>query len=483
MLKEKDAVLRKIMMAVDLLAISTAFVLSYGFRVHIHSFYKLDLFPFKNIISNVPWKFSEQFMILMIVAPLWGFLLHHNGAYRSWRLKATGQIIWVVFKASALTILFVGSFFFLFKITFVSRIFFMAFGAFGFIGLVGEKIVIMSILHAIRKRGYNYRQIMIIGTGRRAENFIKKIKGHPEWGLRVIGAIEDEAGRGVERVDGVQVIGDLSAIPDILHQAAIDEVVIVVPRLRLDHLGKAIRDCEIEGVKVTIAVDLFDMNIAKAEQSELDGIPLLSFKTTVLSEWQLLAKRAMDVTISGFMILGLSPLLFLIALLIKMTSPGPAFFKQERVGLNKRRFIILKFRTMVMAAQKDLSKVDIYEEIYGPQWKTRKINYVTPIGKILRKFSLDELPQLFNVFLGHMSLVGPRPTLPQEVEQYQTWFRRRFSMRPGVTCLWQVSGRRDVQLKTWMQMDLHYLDHWSLWLDIKILLRTIPAVLFGHGAY
>jgi exopolysaccharide biosynthesis polyprenyl glycosylphosphotransferase len=483
MLKEKDAVIRKMMMAVDTLVISAAFFVSYVIRTHIHSFYKFDLFPSKNMISDAPWKFSEQFMILIMVAPLWCFLLHQNGTYRSWRLRTTRQIIWAVFKASILTVLFAGSFFFIFKITFVSRIFFITFGVFGFLGLVSEKIVMLFIMHAIRRRGYNYRQILIIGTGRRAENFIRKIKSHPEWGLRIFGAIEDEAGRGVERVDGVPVIGDLAVIPDILHRAAVDEVVIVVPRLRLDYMGKAIRDCEIEGVKVTIAVDLFDMKIAKAQQSELDGIPLLSFKTTVPSEWQLLTKRAMDLTISGFLIIGLSPLLLIIALLIKMTSRGPALFKQERVGLNKRQFIMYKYRTMFKAAQKDLSRVDIYEEIYGPQWKNKKMNYITPVGKILRKLSLDELPQLFNVFLGHMSLVGPRPTLPEEVEQYQTWFRRRFSMRPGITCLWQVSGRRDIQLSRWMQMDLDYLDHWSLWLDIRILLKTIPAIFLGHGAY
>jgi exopolysaccharide biosynthesis polyprenyl glycosylphosphotransferase len=483
MLKEKDAVIRKMMMAVDALVISAAFFASYFARTHWHTFYKGDLFPFKDIVSDAPGKFSEYFMILIIVAPLWCFLLGRYGIYRSWRLSTTWDVIWAVFKASILTVLFAGGSFFILKFAFVSRLFYITFGVFGFLGLICEKIVLFSIMHGVRKRGYNFRQILIIGTGRRAAEFIRRIQSHPEWGLRIIGAIEDEAGRGVERVEGVRVIGDLAAIPDILHQFAVDEVVVVVPRLRLDHIGNAIRDCEIEGVKVTIAVDLFDMKIAKAAPSELDGIPLLSFKTTIPSEWQLLAKRAMDLTISGFLIIGLSPLLLIIALLIKMTSPGPVFFKQKRVGLNKRQFILYKFRTMFKAAQKDLSRVDIYEEIYGPQWKNKKMNYVTPVGIILRKFSLDELPQLFNVVLGHMSLVGPRPTVPEEVEQYQTWFRRRFSMRPGVTCLWQVSGRRDIQLNGWMQMDLEYLDHWSVWLDVKILLRTIPAVFFGHGAY
>lgn len=483
MFKEKEAVIRRMLIAVDALIITFAFFISYFLRTYFHYFYRIDLFPAKNVLSTAPWRFSEQFMILILIAPLWCFLLYRNGAYRSWRLRSPWQIIWGVLRASVLTIIFAGSLFFILKVAFVSRIFFLTFGILGFFGLAVEKIVVLSIMHAVRRRGFNYQQILIIGTGRRAENFIRKIQSHPEWGLRICGAIEDEAGRGVERVAGIPVIGDLAAIPDTLQRAAVDEVIIVVPRLRLDHIGKAIRDCEIEGVKVTIAVDLFDLNIAKAEQSELDGVPLLSFKTTVPSEWQLLAKRSMDLVISGFMIVALSPLLLLIALLIKGTSPGPVLFKQERVGLNKRRFIIYKYRTMVAAAQQELARVDIYEEIYGPEWKDKKMRYVTPMGKILRKFSLDELPQLFNVFMGHMSLVGPRPTLPAEVEQYQAWFRRRFSMRPGVTCLWQVSGRREIQLDKWMQMDLEYLDHWSLWLDVKILLKTIPAVLFGHGAY
>ncbi len=483
MLKEKDAIIRRLMAAVDILVIAIAFFVAYFVRTHLHSLYGLDLFPGRDVFGETSGRFAEHFSILAVVAPLWCFLLYRNGVYGSWRLRKSWDILWGVFKASIVSGLLAGASFFIFKITFVSRLFFMVFLVLGFLGLAAEKLFVFSFLHWIRKRGFNYRQILIIGTGRRAEAFIRRIQARPEWGLRIVGAIEDESGRGVEKVAGVDVVGDLEGLPDILHRIAVDEVVVVVPRLRLDHMAKAIGECEIEGVKVTVAVDLFDMKIAKAQQSDLDGVPLLSFQTTVPSEWQLFVKRAMDVMISGLAIIFLSPALLAIALLIKSTSSGPAFFRQERVGLNKRRFIIYKFRTMSLAAQEDLAKVDIYKEIYEPEWRERKLNHVTPIGRVMRKFSLDELPPLFNVFLGHMSLVGPRPTLPAEVEQYQTWFRRRFSMRPGVTCLWQVRGRRNISLDRWMQMDLEYLDHWSLGLDIRILLRTIPAVLFGRGAY
>jgi lipopolysaccharide/colanic/teichoic acid biosynthesis glycosyltransferase len=224
---------------------------------------------------------------------------------------------------------------------------------------------------------------------------------------------------------------------------------------------------------VTIAVDLFSLKIAKSYQTELDGMPFLTFKTTVPSESELFVKRVIDIVISSVSILIFSPFLLIFSI----------FHKQERVGMNGRKFVMYKFRTMHEGAQEKLARVDIYKEIYEPQWKERKLQYVTPVGRILRKLSLDEFPQLFNVFLGHMSLVGPRPTLPQEVKQYEAWHRRRFSMRPGLTCLWQIKGRRDIKFAEWMKMDLEYLDNWSLWLDMTILVRTIPAIFFGHGAY
>ncbi len=268
-----------------------------------------------------------------------------------------------------------------------------------------------------------------------------------------------------------------------MHRRAVDEVIFVVPRLRLNHIENAINACETEGIKATIAVDLFDLKIARAYPTDLDDIPLLTFKTTVAKEWQLFIKRIIDIVISGLGIVILSPLFLIVAILIKLTSRGPLLFRQERLGLNGRKFVLYKFRTMYKGAQKELSKVEVFNEMDGPDFKKKKIQWITPVGRILRKFSIDELPQLFNVFVGHMSLIGPRPTVPEEVVQYKSWQRRRLSMRPGITCLWQVSGRNKIDFNEWMKMDLEYLDNWSLWFDLKILIRTIPVVLFGIGAY
>jgi exopolysaccharide biosynthesis polyprenyl glycosylphosphotransferase len=248
-------------------------------------------------------------------------------------------------------------------------------------------------------------------------------------------------------------------------------------------MENAIYACETEGVKATVAVDLFDLQIAKAYLTEIDGLPLVTFKTTIAKEWQLFIKRAIDIIISGSSIVLLSPFLIIAVILIKVTSSGPVLFKQQRLGLNGRKFLLYKFRTMYQGAEKELNRVNDVGEKDRPDFRKKKIQWMTPVGRVLRKLSLDELPQLFNVFIGHMSLVGPRPTVSDEVSLYKTWQRRRFSMKPGITCLWQIKGRNKIGFEDWMKLDLEYLDNWSLWLDFKILAKTIPVVLFGIGAY
>ena len=483
MIRERENVIRRAILLIDGMLLSLAYMLSYFLRQRLgNNSLSRFLAPLKNV-QEPGGAFSEHFIFLLLVVTFWCLMLYFNGMYLPMRTRSFLETLWILIKSAFFANLGFGMFVFLFKLTFVSRMFFVIFAIMSFVFLFSEKAVIYRIMHSVRRQGLNQRRLLIVGTGRRAAGFIRKINDHPEWGLKILGAIDDEPGRGIEFVDGVKIVGALKEVPKILHTYAIDEVVFVVPRLRLSYIENAVRECEIEGIKVTIAVDLFTMKIAKSYQTDLDGMPLLTFKTTVPSERDLFAKRIIDFIISGACIAISSPIILVISILIKLTSSGPVFYKQERIGLNGRKFTMYKFRTMRAGAQEKLSQVDIYKEIYEPQWKKTKLLFVTPIGRLLRKFSLDELPQLFNVFWGHMSLVGPRPTLPQEVNQYEAWHRRRFSMRPGLTCLWQVKGRREIKFDEWMQMDLEYLDNWSLWLDFKILAKTIPAVLFGGGAY
>jgi exopolysaccharide biosynthesis polyprenyl glycosylphosphotransferase len=298
----------------------------------------------------------------------------------------------------------------------------------------------------------------------------------------VLGVLDDEPGRDIKKVGGIDIVGNIDDISKILHKRAVDEVVFLVPRSRLNHIEHAIYACETEGIKATVAVDLFELKIAHARMTELDGIPMLTFEMTPAKEWQLFVKRIFDVLLSGFAILLLSPLFLITWILIKATSPGPAMFIQKRVGLNGRRFVLFKFRTMRKDASKKRAMLEDLNEMKGPVFKITNDPRVTPLGRVLRKLSIDELPQLFNIFLGHMSIVGPRPLPAYEVAKFKPWQRRRQSMRPGLTCLWQIGGRNHIDFDEWMQLDLKYIDNWSLWLDFNIIIKTIPVVIFGIGA-
>jgi exopolysaccharide biosynthesis polyprenyl glycosylphosphotransferase len=468
MLKERETVLRRFLILVDSVVISLAYLFAFLLR---------------GLIKEGDITLSRFLITLVIAIPYWCLTLYANGIYLSMRTRSYLEILWALIKSAVMTFLMLGTFIFLFKLTFMSRLFFLLFIGLSLLFIWVEKTAIFMSAHYVRRQGLNTRRLLIVGTGKRAVEFVKRVDRHPEWGFEVVGAVDDEPSRGIHQVGRLAVLGSFEDIPSIFHREAVDEVVFVVPRSRLNSLQGAIDDCETEGVVVTVAVDLFDTKLARSSVTELDGLPLLHFKTTRAKEWELLLKRLFDFAASGAGILVLSPLFLVLAILIKVSSRGPVFFKQARLGLSGRRFTLYKFRTMRLGAQDVLSDVADLNQMTTPEFRDKKTRWITPVGRLMRKFSLDELPQLFNVFIGHMSIVGPRPTVPDEVEKYKDWHRRRFSMKPGITCLWQVNGRNNVAFEDWMKLDLEYLDSWSLWLDAKILLKTVPVVLFGIGAY
>lgn len=468
MLTEKEMVRRRFLIFVDACVIA----LAYGFALLLNGFFDVS-----------PMTLTKFGLALVFAIPYWCLALYANGMYQSLRTRTYLEILWAVLKSATITFLLLGTFIFLLKLQFMSRLFFLIFTGLTFLFIWLEKTAIFMSSHYIRRQGLNTRRLLIVGTGKRAMEFIKRSDQHPEWGFEILGAIDDEPGRGVRQVSRLEVVGALDDIPKIFHRDAIDEVVFVVPRSRLNSLQGAIDNCETEGVVVTVAVDLFDTKLARSSVTELDGLPLLHFKTTHAKEWELLVKRLFDFVTSGLGILVLSPCFLILAIFIKATSKGPVFFKQNRLGLSGRKFTLYKFRTMRLGAQDVLSDVTDLNAMTTPEFRDKKTRWITPVGRFMRKLSLDELPQLLNVFVGHMSIVGPRPTVPDEVEKYKTWQRRRFSMKPGITCLWQVNGRNNIAFEDWMKLDLEYLDRWSLWLDVKIMLKTVPVVLFGIGAY
>lgn len=277
----------------------------------------------------------------------------------------------------------------------------------------------------------------------------------------------------------------ISELESVIASEPVDEVFIALPRDEYAPLVEEIVHlCEEQGIIVRLQTELFKLRIARWQVDELDGIPIVTIRSGPPDGWQLLAKRLIDICGSAFLLLAMAPLLMIVTVLIKLDSPGSVFYKQERVGLNKRRFRVFKFRTMVDGAEKQQPILERLNEAAGPVFKIKADPRITRIGKFLRRFSIDELPQLFNVLRGEMSLVGPRPLPVRDIERIDAqWHKRRLSVKPGVTCLWQVNGRSDVSFDHWVRMDLEYIDKWSLGLDMKILVKTIPAVLKGSGAY
>jgi exopolysaccharide biosynthesis polyprenyl glycosylphosphotransferase len=348
--------------------------------------------------------------------------------------------------------------------------------------LIAEQFIIRFTLRVARKRRYNYRELLIVGTRRRATEIAQKIMKHEEWGLRIVGFVGKDPGMTGKEILGIKVIGTLNDIPNLIKEKVIDEVIFSIPKSWLGDLEPSIYACEKVGVKVKLTVNFFNPLIARYYLDDLDGIPLLTFSTTPQKAGQLLIKQIFDTIVSFLLLVLLLPLFLIVAPAIKISSPGPVFFKQRRCGLNRREFTFYKFRSMVADAEKIKTQLEKFNEADGPVFKIKNDPRITPIGKFIRKASIDELPQLFNVLKGDMSLVGPRPPLPSEVKKYERQQQRRLSMKPGITCSWQISGRSKVDFNTWMKMDLEYIDNWSLGLDFKILLKTIPAVLFGKGA-
>jgi exopolysaccharide biosynthesis polyprenyl glycosylphosphotransferase len=350
--------------------------------------------------------------------------------------------------------------------------------------VLGRFVLRYSLAH-IRLQGRNLRHMMIVGTNPRAVEFARKIGKRPELGYHLIGFVDQTSGMDSNfKKTGYPLVTDFNGFPSFLRDHVIDEVVIALPMKSLYGEASTIAAlCEEQGILVRYFSNPFNLKLAQSRADQFEDDTIITLTNGRMQGVSLFFKRVLDTVVSFAAILLLTPLFLIVGLWIRFTSPGPVFFVQERVGLNKRRFRLYKFRTMVADAEKRLAELEQLNEVSGPVFKIKNDPRITPIGKFLRKTSIDELPQLINVLKGDMSLVGPRPLPVRDYEGFdEDWHRRRFSVRPGITCLWQVNGRSNTSFDKWMKLDMEYIDKWSLALDLKILLKTIPAVLNGSGA-
>lgn len=482
MLKEKADFIRTILYVIELVMLSLMFVLTYFLLTLHESFYKADFFPEVHFLQK-PYSADLYLRVYWVVLVIWTILLRMRGEYHHLRVQTYPKVISNVLLTGLLFFGFFTSFAFLFKFDYLSRGFIVLYTLVCTLFLLVNRIFILSLAFYIRKRGHNSKNILLVGTGRRAQEFLSLAAKHREWGYRVIGLLDLDPAMKNTSVAGYPVLGTVDDLPKLLDNNVIDEVIFVVPRNWLQDIEKCILYCEAVGIPATLSTDFFDLEIANGVPTALEGFTYLTFETSRLKEPELFVKRTVDIVFSALGLMVMAPVLLFVALCIKVTSPGgPVFFKQIRSGRNGRKFTLYKFRSMVPGAEAKLAELKEKNEMSGPVFKMEHDPRVTKIGKFIRKTSLDEFPQLWNVLKGDMSLVGPRPPIPAEVEQYEPWQRRRLSMKPGITCIWQVSGRNNIDFENWMRLDLQYIDRWSLWLDMKILLLTVKAVLSSHGA-
>jgi len=365
----------------------------------------------------------------------------------------------------------------------VSRPFLALLGAYGWIFLSLFRLSAGKLAGALRREFGAPHYVMVVGVGPSARRLGQALEASARYGLRLLGFLAEEAeAPAAVRLQGEYPVYPLAELPELLRRQVIDEVLFAVDPERLGEMEEWLLECDEQGVRTRVLADFFPHVNSEMYLERLGSLPLLTFSAAPDDEIRLMIKRALDVIVAAAGLVLLAPFMLLVAVLVRLTSPGPAIFRQVRCGLNGRRFVLYKFRSMCAEAERLKPQLEHLSR-KSVAFKIPDDPRVTPLGRWLRKFSIDEWPQLWNVLRGDMSLVGPRPAVPEEVEKYTSWQRRRLRMRPGLTCLWALEGRDHLDFESWMRRDLEYIDRWSLALDGKILLLTIPRVLSGKGAY
>jgi exopolysaccharide biosynthesis polyprenyl glycosylphosphotransferase len=486
MLKQQARFLALSVFVLDLLLVAGAFLFAHYLRSSLLPILLPGFFP------GQLYPVGAYLRLLPLPLFIWGSLLLLSGRYRSHRTVPLIDEAWEIIRVSVTATVIFAMLFFALRLDEsllpndrVSRIWVLLFGLLSCLFLLSEKLALRVTSRYARSRGLNYRTVLIIGTNDSALAVAESILSHRYWGFRILGFIDTQTPtQKTLTVRGAQlaVVGSVSDVPRLVQEDVVDDVFFAVSRQQLDRLEGLSRSLQEQGIRTRFVLDLVPRTNARIHLEELDGLPLLSVSPGPTNPFLLVCKRALDLSLSVLLLVLSLPIVVAIATLVKITSSGGVLYRQTRCGLNGRRFTLYKFRTMIEGAEDQRGTLLHLNEMNGPAFKLRQDPRVTRFGRFLRKFSLDELPQLWNVVKGDMSLVGPRPPIPEEVAQYQRWQRRRLAMKPGLTCLWQISGRNNVDFDRWMELDLEYIDSWSPLLDLKILLKTIPVVLSGRGA-
>jgi exopolysaccharide biosynthesis polyprenyl glycosylphosphotransferase len=469
MLREQARQFSKVAMVMDALMVLLSFRVAYQLRTE----WGLPLH-----------EINDYYWIFLFIFPAGYYLFTHYDLYSSLRTRPLPEILFSLLKVHLFGGIIIAAVIYLVEPQGVSRWLFSLFLVFSYLFLAVEKITVKLLLGCLRSRGLNLRYMLIAGTGKKSEKFARYVHDHAEWGLRIKGFLMGEGDTPKESIHGYPVLGLLENLVDVCKADTIDEVVFCLENESVAKIEHYLEELEELGITVRMALDFYELQQSKREVSLLHGeIPIMTFHRKGFDANMLLLKRCLDVAgaLVGLTITaGLSPF---IALAIRIESPGPILFGQKRVGQNGRLFTCWKFRSMFADAEERKRELMTRNEVRGAMFKMKDDPRVTKVGKFLRKASLDELPQFWNVLYGEMSLVGTRPPTPDEVARYENWQRRRISIKPGVTGLWQVSGRNQIKdFDEIVRLDLQYIDNWSLLFDIRIILRTVKVVFLREGS-
>ncbi len=425
---------------------------------------------------------SHLFLVPLLLTLLISFLSYF-GAYKNPQVTSLISYSWAIFRSLLLTFGILLSLLFFLEIQYISRFVILIFAIADFFILLTIRFCVVQHFQRSMQNGRTSLRVLIIGTGVRAQELARELTNNSIWGIEIIGYLDPSPENVGEDIDGIPVIGSVGDVSECLKKNVVDEVIIAIPRSLLKDAEPIAYACEEEGITLRFMADIFSVQVARVSLTSVGPIPLLTMEPVALDDGKLFVKRIFDFTLTAMSMPVVLPILAVVAVAIKLDSPGPVFFIQERVGLRKHLFPMFKFRSMYIDAEERLREIEHLNEAEGPIFKMTDDPRVTRVGRFIRKVSIDELPQLFNVLKGEMSLVGPRPMSIRDVDLFDKGIqRKRFSVKPGITCIWQVSGRSNLPFDKWLELDLEYIENWSFWLDIKILFKTIPAVLESKGA-
>ncbi len=459
----------------DMLLIVLAFGAAYFVR------YQLQWFRTVEPVYSVSFAEYGRFLFALLIILPTAYYLSDVYPYR----RGTSWVEQVYDIATATTlgvmVVIIGSLFF--RTTLYSRLIFLYAAFFITIFLGISRFLIQRAQAHLRQYGVGVERLLLVGAGDVGRMVMRNVTARPDYGYQIIGFVDDNPSKSSTDIGPYRALGPIENFDELIQHHAIDSVVVCLPWQSHRMIQRLLRACEQHGVRALVIPDLFQLTKNQMQVEDLNGIPLISTREISIQGVNFVVKRFSDLLLASVATLLLTPFFLTIAAAIRLDSPGPIFFIQTRIGRNGTPFRCYKFRSMVEDADTLRSELAGLNEASGPLFKVRDDPRRTRVGRFLRRYSLDELPQLFNVLKGDMSLVGPRPNLPEEVAQYQEWHKKRLSVSPGITGLWQVSGRSDLTFDEMVLLDIYYVENWNLFIDFTILLRSIPAVLRGRGAY